>query len=444
MKTATRTDSQLQSFLDRFAKQRRSIPVNFRTLVPNIRGPERCTHLLHPYPAKLLVHIPYFFLANDILTKPGDLVVDPFCGSGTVLLESLLAGRRSAGADSSPIARLISQVKTSPTKFGRLSRAAARVADGVPLQPTTPTPDVVNLTYWFYPHVIRQLHCLSEAIASKAEGSARDFLHVCFSYCVRKVSLADPRLSVPVRLRTGQYPDGHQFKEQTDTHIRRLRRVNVLNVFNDIVTTNLKRMRSLEPLPRDLAPHGIYADARALPLAAASVDLVLTSPPYVGAQKYVRSLSLSLGWLGLCGSDGLRDLKGLSIGREEFRADDYAQPLPAPVCCAEAVIRSIRTRSPIRAHIAAAYLTEMQTALREISRILKPEGHLILVVGNNRVAGHPFHAARYLRAIAETVGLSLRLCLVDDIHSRGLMTKRNKTASVITREHVMLFRKEGP
>lgn len=101
----------------------------------------------------------------------------------------------------------------------------------------------------------------------------------------------------------------------------------------------------------------------------------------------------------------------------------------------------MRNVNPLRAHIAGNYLVEMRQAFAETLRVLKPNGYIVLVAANNQVCGYEFKTSQYLRTIAEQLGLSLKLCLIDDIRSRGLMTKRNKTASVITREWVMIFQK---
>ena len=81
----------------------------------------------------------------------------------------------------------------------------------------------------------------------------------------------------------------------------------------------------------------------------------------------------------------------------------------------------------------------MRQSLQEIWRCLKVGGYLVLVAGNNRISGHTFRTPHYLQMIAEDIGLRTILLLVDNIHSRGLMTKRNKTASVITKEFVFVF-----
>ena len=79
---AATTDAALERLLERYARSEKAITVNFRRLASCLSAPDRATHLIHSYPAKLLMHIPYFFLANTILSRPGDLVLDPFCGSG--------------------------------------------------------------------------------------------------------------------------------------------------------------------------------------------------------------------------------------------------------------------------------------------------------------------------------------------------------------------------
>lgn len=446
----------LQHFLLKYEKTRRPISVSFRNLIDTLANPNRASHLIHPYPAKLLMHIPYFFLSNTILSKPGDIVLDPFCGSGTVLLESMLWGRNAIGVDVNPLARLISKVKTTPIDFKKLDASITRLRDRVPDKSRLDKPDVVNLDYWFYPHVVQKLLRILEAIKATHDPDIRDFFFVCFSSCARRVSLADPRLSVPVRLRNDQYQQGHWLYEKTDKHLKRLRRINVLAEFEKIVETNKIRIASLnsrnfdkvnvrvvgvdaKDLRLDLAQNG----RRGRKIPANSVDLIITSPPYIGAQKYIRASSLSLGWLDLCESQQLRELESQSIGREHFSKQTYVELVDTGIKEADRVLKSLHAVNPLRGCITASYILEMRETLREMVRVLKPSGYMVLVVANNQVCGQEFRTTHYLKKITEELGMNLVLRLVDDIRSRGLMTKRNKTASVITREWVLLFQKNA-
>lgn len=448
------TDTALKDLLKRYKRTGRAVAVDFRRLVPCISTPERATHLLHPYPAKLLMHIPFFFLANSILSRKGDVVADPFCGSGTVLLESQLAGRCAIGADSNPLARLLTTVKTSPIPTSILDAAIDRLLERIPREARNGIPDVVNLEHWFYPHIVRQLRCLHEAIGGTRRADVRDFFRVCFSSCVNRVSLADPRLAVPVRLRLGQYPEGHWMREKSDAHLRRLRRINVCTVFMDVLTANRKRIACLDPVIDEL-PRAelVSSDARRLgddgsrttsngKSRAGDVQLVITSPPYPGAQKYIRSSSLSLGWLDLCPSEALLTHKRATIGREEFRQSDYTTIASTGLPAADRMLRDIHSENPIRATIASTYLHEMRESIEEVWRRMKVGGYFVLVAANNHICGREFKTQHYLRMIAEHTGFRTVLRLIDDIRSRGLMTKRNKTASMITREWVLVFTKD--
>ena len=110
---------------------------------------------------------------------------------------------------------------------------------------------------------------------------------------------------------------------------------------------------------------------------------------------------------------------------------------------ADKILGAIHKRNPIRAKIAATYLNDMRIAIGEMCRVLKPGGHVVMVVANNRISGREFRTVDYLRTIAEECGLCLTACFIDAIGSRGLMTKRNHTASLITREWVLIFTKGG-
>ena len=77
----------IEQLYHQYEERGHAIIVDFKSLVPEIRKPERYTHLIHPYPAKLLANIPYFILHTERFCQNGGVVLDPFCGAGTVLLE---------------------------------------------------------------------------------------------------------------------------------------------------------------------------------------------------------------------------------------------------------------------------------------------------------------------------------------------------------------------
>ena len=183
-------------------------------------------------------------------------------------------------------------------------------------------------------------------------------------------------------------------------------------------------------------------DAReAKPRGKQEVDLIITSPPYLGAQKYIRSSSLSLGWLEMSPSSGLKALEAKCLGREHFRKSEYREFQPSGLKAADRILRRVFKINPLRACLATTYLREMEAALAHACLQLRPGGHIVLVCSSNTICGEEFKTHEYLRQLLQSLGLSERLRLVDEIRSRGLMTRRNKTASVITSEWVYVFQK---
>lgn len=415
------------------------LEVDFQELFPDRSTAERATHLIHPYPAKLVRNIPRFFLECESIARPGGTVLDPFCGSGTVLLEASLAGFKTVGADSNPLARLIALAKVAPPDPSTIKLVLSRIMDSA--RSTAPSyPDVVNVDHWFYPRVKEQLGRLHAAVKSVCgEPFESPFFWTCFSSCVKRVSLADPRLSVPVRINPERAARYGAKGDQVIARLDRLSNADVFQVFWQVATANLKRVERLR-LQRPSVEVEIYDDARSIDISDGAVQLILTSPPYVGAQKYIRASSLSLGWLGLSPSGSLRPLERKSIGREHLgrgEAQDCASVSPT----ARALLDEIRGRNPARADIASTYLAEMYAALKEAYRLLAPTGKMVLVAGPNMVAGLEFDTPGFLSAMAQRIGFHIELHLVDSIASRGLMTKRNKTAGTISQEAVYVLAK---
>jgi hypothetical protein len=105
------------------------------------------------------------------------------------------------------------------------------------------------------------------------------------------------------------------------------------------------------------------------------------------------------------------------------------------------LLEDIKSINNLRYQITGQYLHDMRHALEEATRVLTPDGRLILVLGNNNVCGKQLRNDEYCIEILEGLGLQLDLSLVDNIKSRGLLTKRNSTASAILRESVLVFSK---
>lgn len=427
------TSVALATLFERFARDQQPAAISFRQLVPWLKVGERASHYLHPYPAKLLPHIAHFFLANRLLVGEDECVLDPFGGSGTVALETILSGRTALYADANPLGRLITAVKTRSIDPAALADACAEVRNGFRRSRSRKLPDVVNIEKWFDPHVTSELVRLRAAIGALKDETLRDFMRVTFSAVARKVSNSDPRFSVPVRYRNGEARSG----------------LSVADVFDAQLEANIARIAALGQVSTigTATPAGV--DARQLTTALGerlpdeAVGMIISSPPYASAQKYVRAASLSLGWLDLAPSNGLRRLEDQTIGREHHAKASWVNVGSTGIDHADALIAAIAQENQSRAKIVATYLIEMRAALAEAVRVLRPGGSFVLVIGDNTVCGRRFPSSHYLQLMLEGMGMTTILSLVDPIPSRGLMTRRNKTAGIITAESVMVLRKDA-
>ena len=92
-------------------ERQKSTPESIKFDLDSFKDKGYLTHNFHPYPAKFVPQIPRILI--EALTDVGDTVLDPFCGSGTSLVEASILQRYSVGFDLNPIAGLISRVKTT-------------------------------------------------------------------------------------------------------------------------------------------------------------------------------------------------------------------------------------------------------------------------------------------------------------------------------------------
>jgi len=433
-----------------FQRTGQHVEVDFRKLVGWVRLGDQLTHQIHPYPAKLLPHIAHFFLRASVLHKQNRYVLDPFCGSGTVALEASMAGYIPYVADANPLALLITKVKTTPYVPEELRKATKKIIARAARFRAAPEVKIVNHHLWYGSDRKKELEKLLRAILEIEDEAQRDFFRICFSVTARRLSLADPAVSVPVRLKIRD-TFGKKTNEKIQRRLDWIADESLSAEFAKVCESNIQRIQESNNSFKDRIPAIVVGtDARKLyhptlkmaqRLKSESVPLILTSPPYGSAQKYIRATSISLNWLGLAEPEELSTLEWKSIGREHvplFRLDSSSMHLPDLY---EKLLNKVAGKNPKRAQITRHYLHEMKCALSEMARVTSKGGHIILVIGNNQVCGEPLRNDMYVVHILQELGLKLELSLIDHIKSRGLMTKRNKTASVISLESVLVFSK---
>jgi len=324
-------------------------------------------HGFHAYPARM--HPTLARRCVELLAPPKGSVLDPFCGSGTVLVEARLAGRPSRGTDLNPLAVLLSQLKTyaaTDRDLDGLVASAARVAEHAESRRKERrgatkrySQEDVRL---FDPHVLLELDGLRQGLDDVGDYFAREALRLVFSAILMKVSRQTGDTSGP------------------DVAPKRLATGYTIKLFERKAQELARRMASFRSLlAKPLAPVTVsQGDARQLQdVADASVDLALSSPPYAGTYDYVEHHRTRLRWLGL-------PIEGME--KTEIGARRHLERL---------TLREATDR----------FSQEMTAVFHALHRVLRQDGHAVLVIADSVVAGKPVWADPLIRRCAEDTGL---------------------------------------
>ncbi len=322
-------------------------------------------HGLHSYPAMMAPPVARTLLEN--LSRPHDTVLDPFCGSGTVIAEAMRLHRFAIGVDINPLALLIARVKSHPLPMDKLEHAFEQLQEQQFRLRQVEPPHFVNIDYWFKPEVQRQLATLKAAIETLGDERLREFCLVVFSRVVREVSNTRP----------GEFKLFRRAPEQLRRHCP-----DVFAVFRERFWECTTVMHQWWEETKDVTvrPQLLLHDMRQpLPLEPESVDIVLTSPPYGDARTtvaYGQFSRLSLQWLGLW----QEDLDRLGLG-----GAPRAFPSPPPMLAS--ALNAIAQRDAKRAKDVMAFYADLKICLHHIAEVVKEGGYIIFVVANRKVKG---------------------------------------------------------
>ena len=385
------------------------------------------THGMHKYPAKFFPELPRWLIEK--YSNPGNLVLDPFMGSGTTNLEASLLGRNSIGIDVDPFSRFISRVKTTPLDIDSLitsSKFLRKIIEQYPNhQPVNGIPEFPYRDNWFKPYILIELAFLRAAIADLPQSQVvKDFFLVCFSSIIRAVSQADNNCTRTVIRK--------KLNKQVNQH-------DALSLFLKRMENNVQGMVALvKNVPVGEVSIPDHMDARNLHgIANNSIDLALTSPPYMNAVDYPRTHQLEMYWLGLA-SGSLQGLKKDHVGTEVVAAKDYKILHKTSSQHANKVIKKIYKADKRRAYIATKYINDMENNLQEVYRVLKPGKRYVIVIGNNLIRGVRFESWRYLKEIASKLDYTVEKNFISGIINHFIKVPREER---INDDHILVLRK---
>ena len=420
------------------------IRVSFRENRGVVGRRDFATHWIHWYPAKMFHRIPSAILGAVELPE-GAVVLDPFCGSGTVLLEANLSGHDAVGIDINPLAQLISRVKTTLVDPEPLRMQCEEIVKKAIQSRSQPVPEP-TLDSWLSPEARIGLHRLWLSVSDITDSNCQSFFLVSLTSIIRRISRADPAIPPLVRLREERAAlGGTRYRKALDKSLSTTA-FSVYEAFLQAATENIRRMAELYSLKKQLGHTRVVgggASAAHTSLDPESVDLIITSPPYCGSQKYVRTTKLELIILG-CSPEEIKRLDRQTMGTEAVttRASALSELLTGDRYV-DSFVRPIYERNRVRARIVSDYSKHLSEFATECRRVLRPGGNLIVTLGRSNLAGVTFPADRLFLRLAVGLGLEHIATLVDAIPSRGLLTKRHKTAGRIDSEFIVWLRRPG-
>lgn len=419
------------------------------------------THQLHYYPAKILVDIPNFFLFDDDYSSKNGVLLDPFAGSGTVLLTGIthpIHQMNTYGVELNPMARLISKVKTTTLDIEKVKNECEVLINKIKNDKEVYSlPIYENLDFWFVKKAQNDLSRIKHHVDSVKNVNIRDFFYVCLSSIIRKSSLADPHVPPPVILKAEHFRKKTQ-KSEIEAIIKEKKNPKTLQYFKLSIYRNLEKIVSLNFNLQNTNVKsqviwdnvldfrlGKYQNTGAIDKRNArklkNVDLIITSPPYINAQKYVRTFKLELLWLGLLNEEEILQLDKNNVGTERVYADNYNEITLVGDKLADSTIKKLFKLDKKRAGIVSKYYVDMDIAIKNIYDSLRPGGKFILIVGNNSVLNHKVRNHQILINLAMNSGFEVKLIIKDDIVSRGLFTKRHESADIIAEEWIVVLQK---
>ncbi|MHA2498197.1 MAG: hypothetical protein ACXAEL_01385 [Candidatus Hodarchaeales archaeon] len=393
---------------------------------------------LHDYPARMIPQISERLIKRYLLrngfTDNNLLVVDPFCGSGSVLAQARLLNLNAYGNDVNPLAKLISDVHATPINLipfqdglERFQRTLEEIIDSIDEKEKRKTPihEFPNNRHWFKDYVLKDLSLLRTAILAQKNPEINKFLSFCFSITQFVVSNVDRGSSRFIRILKPEALARHK--------------PNVFEAFEKTRQLAAKRVIAFtKKINSGNSTKITLGDARKLDLGEESADIVVTSPPY-GEERnticYARWSKLSHYWLGY-ERDYILDQAALALGTKS------PAEIQSPSKTALLVLEKVAQTDLKRALQSVTFFEDYRKSLHEIARILPPKRYACIVIGNRSIKRNIVDMNAVTIELARQAGFEHLRTYFRTI-PRKLIASITPTGATINKENIIILQKKN-
>lgn len=373
------------------------------------------THNIHLYPARMVPIVVNRLILH--LSNPGDVVFDPFCGSGTVMLEAMLSGRRGIATEINPLAVKIANVKTTLVDLKEINTAYSVIISHIShpsnfknyesMIKTQFKGKIKWLDHWFKPQVQKKLYILGEAIKKIKHNEIRNFFEIIYSATVRNVS--NNRNSSYKNYKMDQKsiikfnPDVFKsFQEYFQNGIRGVSElVNTLCLKSKYFKPNINCQNFLDFQNNN-----------------SSYDLIITSPPYGDSSTtvgYGQFSKYSLAWLGMdIGIGSFVDREGLG-GKQKETLEIFS---PTFYSIKEKVRLNEEKLKNKRNETLHYFFSDYQRSLVKMTGYLRSKKYICLVIGNRTMREVQIPMDIITQEILQKLGFSDWVTLYRDIPNK--------------------------
>jgi len=376
----------------------------------------RCsTHVIHTYVAAMIPALARKLI--DTYVPIGGSVLDPFCGGGAVLVETIRSGREAVGRDINNLAVLVSKAKTTYIDGESILRIGALVLDQAKRYngPELCFGKSEYVEFWFKDYMLLPLTALKVSIDAIESPDLRTLFRVLFSTTVRNVSLTYRN---EVRLRRISTAEQEKFNP---------------DVFAEFAGQVKLAAQRVPQLPLTARADVEKEDSRHLRLSNETLDAVICSPPYGDERNgvnYTQFAKNMLYWLGYSRQE-LKDSKGLSLGWGKAK-----RVVPHSITLLNAL--EAMQDNPISVHEAIAFYSDYCEALSRLVRVVRQR--VIIVIGSRVLHRTVLNNAQITVELMDSMGIPLEVA-----HFRRLPSKRlpkmREFGAAIDQEAILVFKK---